>query len=136
MQDILISIKPCFVERICKLEKKFEYRKTEFKKPIDRVYIYATAPVGKIVGYFPYCGAIHGRPEKVWEKTHNHSGIDKIFFEKYFLNKEDAYAIIIKDLVVFTEMIDPLIVFKKFTAPQSYMYIREGEVYEKLRCLV
>ena len=46
---ILLSIKPTFVEEIFKGDKKFEFRRTIFKrKDIKKVVVYATKPIGKI----------------------------------------------------------------------------------------
>lgn len=50
---VLLSIKPEFVKEIFNGNKKFEYRKAIFKnKDVKTIVIYATMPVGKIVGEF------------------------------------------------------------------------------------
>ena len=50
---ILLSIKPQFVEKIFSGEKKYEFRKTEFKrKNIDSIIVYSSGNIKKIVGYY------------------------------------------------------------------------------------
>ena len=39
--NVILSIKPEFVEKIFSGEKQYEYRKILFKQKVDTVYIYA-----------------------------------------------------------------------------------------------
>lgn len=128
--------KPCFVEKIYDLSKKYEYRKRLFSQEIDRVYIYASAPIKKIVGYFPYNEIVSGDLNEVWKITADYSGISRKQYDKYFNNKEIAYAISIRGLKRFEYEVNPNDIFERFVPPQSFFYIREGVAYEKLRNLV
>jgi len=120
----LLSIKPEFVSKIFTGEKLFEYRKAVFKRPgVTSVVIYSTMPVGKIVGEFEIEEIIQLPPQNLWDVTHEHSGISKIFFDEYFTEKPLAYAIKIKNLVRYDEPINPYLVDINFTAPQSFKYI-------------
>ncbi|EOU1571268.1 hypothetical protein ACHM17_08180 [Clostridium perfringens] len=125
--NALISIKPKYVEEIINKNKKYEYRKSIFKKDIDKVYIYSTRPNKQIVGYFKYSGYLNGAPEEIWKITKDFSGIDEISYYKYFNNKKCAYAIKIEELHIFKEPIDPKRKINKFVAPQSYIYL-EGDI--------
>lgn len=127
--NALISIKPKYVEEIVNNKKKYEYRKNIFKKNIDKVYIYSTAPDKRIVGYFRYSGYLNGSPEEIWKITKEGAGIDEISYYKYFQNRECAYAIKIEKLHIFKESIDPRSTINKFVAPQSYIYL-EGDIEE------
>lgn len=133
--DVLISIKPCFVEKILDLSKRYEYRKRLFSQEIDRVYIYASAPIKKIVGYFPYNEVVSGDLNEMWKITADYSGISREYFDKYFDNKEIAYALSIRGLKIFEHGVNPNDIFERFVPPQSFFYIREGIAYEKLRNL-
>lgn len=126
-RNVLISIKPKFVEELLKGKKKFEYRKSIFAKEIGRVYIYSTTPMQRIVGFFEYTGFIKGTPEYIWGETKEYSGIDEEAFVKYYESKNEAYAIIVNQIHVFPEPINPKECFVNFTPPQSYMYI-EGDI--------
>jgi predicted transcriptional regulator len=124
---ILLSIKPEHAEKIMTGEKKYEYRKSIFKNEVQKIVIYVTKPVGKIIGEFTLTKIIKGSPDEVWKRTHNHSGVSKEFFMNYFENRETSYALRITDFKKFEEDIDPKTVFTDFTAPQSYMYLEESK---------
>lgn len=49
--SILMSIKPEYANQIFLGSKKCEYRKRILKQPFKRVYVYASSPVKRIVGY-------------------------------------------------------------------------------------
>ena len=85
--QILLSIKPEFVERIFDGVKKFEFRKVVANKSIDAIVIYATAPVMRVVGCVQVRGIIGDRPDGLWQKTKNVAGITREFFDSYFAEK-------------------------------------------------
>lgn len=77
---VLLSIKPEFAEKILNGTKKFEFRKGIFKNNnITTVVIYATMPVGKIVGQFSIDEILKNDPESLWVKTKKYAGISKNF---------------------------------------------------------
>lgn len=124
--DLIISIKPQFVDKILSGHKYFEYRKKIFKKQINDIYIYSSFPEKKIVGKFQYSGYIEGSPEEIWVKTHDRSGISAKFFFSYYAGKKIAYAIKIASLIIFEAPVDPYIKNTAFRPPQSFMYVEKG----------
>ena len=50
MCNMLISINPQHVENIFNGTKKYEYRKIRCKQDVDKIIIYSTYPIKKIVG--------------------------------------------------------------------------------------
>ncbi len=123
MCKILMSINPEYVEEILAGRKKFEYRKTKArKKEVDRIVIYSTFPVMKVVAEIEVKGVLEDKPEQLWEKTHMYSGISKDKYDKYFENKKLAYAYELGRLIVYKKP-------KKLEdiginyAPQSYSYL-------------
>ncbi len=80
---VLLSIKPQYVQRIFSGEKKFEYRRNIFKnKSVDTVVVYATKPIGKVVGEFKIGSVLVDSPDLLWNKTKDVAGIDE---ESYIL---------------------------------------------------
>ena len=70
--DVLLSIRPEFVEKILSGEKKYEYRKaiwTKDSNDINSVLIYETSPVSKVVASFRIGKIIADSPENIWSKT-------------------------------------------------------------------
>lgn len=121
---VLLSIKPEFANKILSGEKRFEFRKSLFKRnDIKTVIIYATMPIGKVVGEFDIDCVISNTPQEVWSKTSEFSGISKNFFDSYFLDRNMAYAIKVKKVrkYDFPQNLDDIKVGLK--APQSYVYI-------------
>ncbi len=121
---VLLSIKPEYAEKIFSGQKKFEFRKIGFKnRLVKTVVVYATMPVGKIIGEFKIKEIHKDLPNTIWEKTKHYSGIDEIFFNEYFRGKEYAIAIEVDSPKLYKIPINPKEEFENFTAPQSFMYM-------------
>lgn len=126
--NVLLSIKPVYVEKIISGEKKYEFRKSVFKNfdRLNRIYIYSTSPVKRIIGSFKIGHVISGSPESIWEEYRDCSGISAVDFFDYYKNHEKAVAISIEDLQIFDCPINPFIEFKDFKAPQSFYYMKDA----------
>lgn len=122
--NVILSIKPEFVEKIFSGEKKYEYRKVLFKQKVDTVYIYASRPIGKIVGEFKLEEIICDTPENIWKLTKEQSGVTKKFFDKYYEGKDKGVALKIKDCEEYKECINPEQVVPNFKVPQSFIYTK------------
>lgn len=120
---VLLSIKPEFAEKILNGTKRYEFRKQNFSKNVETVVIYATKPVGKIVGEFKLKAVLEGAPEQIWQQTEKFSGIHKSFFDVYYRNCKKAYALQTEDVVRYAEPLEPKDFMADFVAPQSYRYI-------------
>jgi predicted transcriptional regulator len=124
---VLLSIKPSFVKEIISGNKKFEYRRKVFKQDVDTVVIYASKPIGLIIGEFTIDKIIKESPLKMWIETSEYSGISQEHFLNYFQGKDEAYAIKIKEFHQYEEPINPYETDANFIAPQSYRYIDENQ---------
>jgi len=122
--DVLLPIKPKFISLIFNGSKKWEFRKTFFKKygEKDLIFIYATDPVEKIVGYFKGKEILLASPQELWSKCADQSGLSKTDFFAYFHNKSQGYAIRIDELTIFPHRVDlPLLGLTR--PPQLYSYV-------------
>ena len=125
--NVILSIRPKYVESIVNGQKDYEFRRSIFKdRNVERVYIYATSPVMRIVGYFVIKEIFKKSPESLWIEFHSHAGIDKEEFFAYFSNKDIGYAIGIGDVHTFEEPLDPQRSIPGFRAPQNFMYAPEN----------
>jgi predicted transcriptional regulator len=125
--NVLLSIKPKYVAKIVEGEKKYEFRKRIFtRKDIEQIYIYSTSPVRKIIGMITIKEILEGPTEEIWEKCSFYSGITEEEYFCYFKDKKKAFAIEIKDVRVFTEPVDPYMIFDRFIPPQSFCYVNEN----------
>ena len=121
---VLLSIKPEYANKIFSGEKKFEYRKLIFKREIKFIVVYATKPVGMIIGEFEIDKIISDTPKQIWDLTKEHSGIEEDKFKNYFSNKETGFAIKVKKAKLYAHSktlkeYNP----KIKVPPQSFCYI-------------
>ena len=115
---VLLSIKPEFAEKILNGTKRFEFRKGIFT-----VVIYATMPLGKVVGQFRIESILSDEPESLWKKTEKHAGISKQFYDSYYSGREKAYAIKIGEVERYKEPIPISALGSNIKPPQSYLYL-------------
>ncbi len=122
MSKLLLSINPEYVEKIFSGAKKYEFRKTLCKRPIDGIVFYCTYPVMKVVGEASIIKVIVDEPDKVWKTVKNAAGINKQLFDKYYQGREKAVAY---QLGYIDQFIPPreLNEFGIYHAPQSFVYI-------------
>lgn len=121
-RKIVISINPEHVENIINGSKKFEYRTKAAKSDVEKILIYETVPVKKIVAEAEIEEVLMLPPEELWEQTKNQSGISKTFFDAYFNGRSVAYAYKLGKVKVY-EQPKELIDFGLKSAPQSFVYI-------------
>lgn len=121
-KKIIISINPEHVINIINGTKKYEYRTKAAKKDINKILIYETLPIKKIVAEVEILDVISLTPEQLLEQTKNESGISKQqFFDKYFEGRETAYAYKLGKVKVFEQPKELKDYGLKF-APQSFVY--------------
>lgn len=124
MSKILLSIEPCFVERILNGTKRFEFRKVIGKKKVTDIVIYCTSPVMKVVGEVKVSKTLIDDPESIWKITCDYSGITKDFFDSYYSGKDLAVAYELGEIQRYPEPID-LRDIGVSCAPQSFMYLTD-----------
>lgn len=122
MCSILLSINPNHVENIMNGKKEYEFRKKACKRHVDKIIIYSTTPVMKIVGEAEVETVLIDKPSEVWRITKKKSGIDKLFFDDYFQDRDQAVAYKLTNI---TKYVSPkeLKDFGIKSAPQSFQYI-------------
>lgn len=121
---VLLSIKPEYANKILSGEKRFEFRKSIFKKEgIQTVIIYATMPIGKVIGEFEIETILSDEPESIWDQTSQLSGITKKFFDSYFFERSKAYAIEVKSVKKYDTPQDLSDIKIGLKAPQSFAYV-------------
>lgn len=126
-QKIVISINPKHVEKIISGEKKYEYRTKAAKQDVDKIIIYETTPVKKIVAEAEILDVLEMSPDELWKETHNESGITKGFFNKYFKDREVAYAYKLGKITVYDTPVE-LVELGIKNAPQSFVYLKTSLV--------
>jgi len=121
---VVLSIKPEFAFKIFDGSKKFEFRKAIFKNSnVKYVIVYASSPVQKVIGEFEIGKIFNKDLETLWDLTKEHSGITKDYFYEYFSEKENGFAIQIKNMKKYKE---PKCLKTDFNLhpPQSFAYVK------------
>ena len=122
MCKILLSINPEHVQNIFSGDKEYEFRKVKCSKPVDKIIIYSTSPIMKVVGEANIEKIIEGTPDEVWSETHDKAGINKSFFDDYYKGKKNALAYKLVDVIKYT-IPKQLSEYGISVAPQSFIYI-------------
>lgn len=122
VSTILISIKPEFVVSIMDGKKKYEFRKMACKKSVDKIVIYSTSPVSKVVGEADVETVLIDTPDKIWQETKEQAGINQQFFYKYYEGRTQAVAYKLSNVQAYSS---PKLL-KEYglkCAPQSFCYL-------------
>lgn len=128
---ILLSIKPQFADAIFRGEKTYEFRKALFKnRDVEKVYVYASAPISKVIGVFYIDGILEMEPEELWSKTSYGAGISEKYFHDYFSGRNRAYAIRVDRTALFEEPRKLQCMFGIGHPPQSFRYVSSRNAFE------
>ena len=122
MATILLAIKPEFVEKILNGKKKFEFRRRIPSTQVDKIVIYATAPVKKVVGVVRVREIISMSPNDLWNVTHEFAGIGREFFDSYFMGCDVAHAYVLENMQKYKQP-QALSELGINAAPQSFVYM-------------
>jgi predicted transcriptional regulator len=120
---VLLSIKPEFASKIFDGTKKYEFRKSIFKRlDVDKVIVYASSPVQRVIGEFEIEDILCEKVDLLWQITQQFAGISKDFYDEYFVNKEVAFAIQVGKIHKFQKP-KRLSDYDIYYAPQSFAYL-------------
>lgn len=122
MCSILLSINPGHVDNIMNGIKVYEFRKKACKRHVDKIIIYSTTPVMKVVGEADVDEVLIDKPSEIWKMTSKKSGIDKSFFDDYFEDRDQAVAYKLKNIIKYSKPKELKEIGVK-NAPQSFQYI-------------
>lgn len=117
-----MSINPEYVESIFNGEKKYEFRKKACKRQIDKIIIYSTTPVKKVVGEVEVIDVLQKEKDELWKETKKESGITRLFFDQYYKEKEKGVAYHLGKVIKYKEPKE-LCDYGLVCAPQSYAYV-------------
>ena len=121
--NVLLSVKPKYANEIVSGRKKYEFRKSIFKREnIKQMIIYSSSPVKKIVAIVDIDGILSDSPQKLWEQCYEEAGMSECDFFSYFKNSDIGYAIKISNVQEFSIPVDPYHLNENFKPPQSFYY--------------
>ena len=125
---LLLSVRPRFAHAILNGTKTAEIRRQRpAVHPGTLVIIYATKPVGAIVGTARVAGISCGNPADMWEQHHAGTGITKVEYDAYLFGTETAHLLLLNRV----QRLEPLLTLEQirsattFQPPQSYRYLNQ-----------
>lgn len=121
-KSIILPIKPIYAEKIFSGEKKYEFRKRLCIENIDKIYLYATSPIKKIVGEAVVCGKYSMKKEELWKLASEYSGITTVLFDQYFQKADRANAYKLGEVIRYRIPVELKEMGVSY-APQSYVYV-------------
>ena len=123
---MLLSVRPRFAESILAGAKRAEIRRLRPAiRPGTPVIIYATMPVGAVVGTAHIDRVCQGAPSLLWEEYHSQMGVTQQEFERYLHGLSTAYLLILSDVHRLTcpLTLEDMRETAAFQPPRSYRYL-------------
>ena len=122
-----MPINPKYVDEILSKRKKYEYRKIKAKRNnVNKIIIYSTSPVKKVVAEVDVNAIIEENPEKLWEMTKNESGVTKEFYDHYYYNKNKAIAYKLGNIKIYDKPKNLSDIGINYF-PQSFIYLEDKD---------
>jgi predicted transcriptional regulator len=136
---LLLSIKPEYANKIFSGKKTIELRRMRTRlNRGDLVLVYVSSPIKALVGSFEVEGIsqieIENLPKdlnKVWKQVKDQAKISYKEFKKYYKGASvvvGIYLTNVKNYAVPIELEQLRQKIPKFHPPQSYRYLKEGEL--------
>ena len=122
MCRVLLSINQEYVEKIFSGEKEFEFRKNRCKSDVNKMVIYCTSPVMKVIGEADIIEIIEDTPAAVWRKTKKKAGVSKAFYDSYYSGRSKSIAYKLANVKKYKKP-RTLRSFGVSVAPQSFVYL-------------
>ena len=120
----LMAIHPIYAEAILDGTKTVEFRKRRLAEDIDTVWIYATAPVQRIVGEFRIEETVVDSPESIWSAFGSVGIIEHEDYQQYYADKSHAVAFVVEHARRFEEPIALYQLNPAPSIPQSFSYLK------------
>ncbi len=125
---LLLSVRPKYADLFFSGRKQVELRRVRPRvKEGDLVLLYVSSPTKALMGAFQVKDVLHDTPAKLWRKTGHQTGITRKEFDFYYSDLPYGFAILASQV---WKLEQPISLSRlrqrwvRFTAPQSYRYIR------------
>lgn len=132
--DAIISIHPRYANAILDGAKTVELRRRIPTVSIGtRLWIYATRPVGAVIGMATVERIVRGQPEDIWSEFGDQAGIDRVNFDAYFDGAEEAIVLILANArrsAEYVEIEQLRLLREGFHPPQVMMAITSHEAQQ------
>jgi predicted transcriptional regulator len=126
---LLLSVQPRFASQIVAGSKRVEFRRVWAAQDVDLVAIYSTAPASSLVAVAAVGRVIKGSKTMLWRYAREFGGgLTRSELFEYFKGLSVGYAILFDEIRPATSPIDLRERFRAFRPPQSFRYLKTGEL--------
>ena len=133
MTDILMSIKPQYVDMILSGCKTVEVRKGAVRVPaLARIWLYATNPRQQVVASARVKAVAVETPDEIWHTFGDRAGIDRCKFDAYVGEAEVVSALCLAEVTELDTPLSPRDQAPTFRPPQSYAFLRDASLLAAL----
>lgn len=122
-RQVVMSVHPRFAEAIMDGRKKVEFRKRRLADDVNVVWVYATAPVQRIIGYFEVEAMHSAEPADLWREFAEVGCINRADFDRYYAGSNTGAGITIRKAVRLDVPALIADLLPSGVPPQSYAYI-------------
>ncbi|WP_255606085.1 ASCH domain-containing protein [Mycolicibacterium xanthum] len=129
-----MSVHPRFAEAIMDGRKKVEFRKRPLADDVTVVWVYATTPIQRIIGYFEIDAVHAAKPADLWRQFAAVGCIDRVDFDRYYAGATTGAGIAIRKAVRLDVPAPIADLLPSGVPPQSYAYV--GSTRNALAALV
>jgi predicted transcriptional regulator len=131
-EALLLSIRPTYATKIFSCDKSVELRKVRPRlQDGDKVLVYVSSPVMKLMGLFEVSNVVSDTPHKLWKRVGSSSCVTKDDFFNYYDGSDIGYGIMIKKVFLFDSPVS-LTKLRRlvpgFTPPQCYRYLKTQDL--------
>lgn len=122
---VLLSVHPQYANAIMDGRKRVEFRK-KFPEGVGLVVVYATKPVGKVVGWFTVQEIVEAPPASLWRQFSETGCIERGDFFDYFKGREVGLGVTVREV----ERLEAPVALKRLlpsgVPPQSFQYLAKS----------
>ena len=137
MIDVLMSVKPPYVDMIVSGSKTVEIRKRAVRVPPGaRIWIYATSPRRQVVASARLEEVALDTADEIWRAFGDRAGIDRSGFDAYVGDSRLVAALALTEVTELDVPLCPRSETRAFRPPQSYAFLHDARLLTALeaRC--
>jgi predicted transcriptional regulator len=129
----LLSIRPDFARAIFAGRKTVEFRRSRLPDDIATVVVYATQPIGLVLGWFTICGISESTPDGLWRRFRSSGAIGRSAYFQYFDGARRAFGIEIDEPTSLHRPLRLHDLVPGLRPPQNFQFLIADDVCRAIR---
>jgi predicted transcriptional regulator len=128
----LLSIRPEFARAIFTGRKTVEFRRSRLPDDITTVVVYATQPIGFVLGWFTIAGISESTPDGLWRRYRLSGAIGRKAYFDYFDGAPRAFGIEVDKATALRRPLGLDELLPGLRPPQSCQYLAADQVWRAI----